>query len=84
MELPGIEPASKIGVTCGNAEFDYANRRNRRPCRLPDHYHSTAHDQVHEPHHGHRALDYRFYDGGRHEILNEGERIVSSGRSGTG
>lgn len=22
-------------------------------------------------HHGHRALDYRFYKGGRHEILNE-------------
>ena len=24
--------------------------------------------------HGHRALDYRFYDGGRHEILNEAEK----------
>ena len=24
--------------------------------------------------HGHRALDYRFYAGGRHEILNEAEK----------
>jgi alpha-beta hydrolase superfamily lysophospholipase len=23
---------------------------------------------------GHRALDYRFYSGGRHEILNEAEK----------
>src|SRR5271166_3727643 len=27
VELPGIEPATKNGVTCGNAEFDYAKRR---------------------------------------------------------
>jgi alpha-beta hydrolase superfamily lysophospholipase len=24
--------------------------------------------------HGHRALEYRFYDGGRHEIFNEAEK----------
>ena len=24
--------------------------------------------------HGHRAIEYRFHDGGRHEILNEAEK----------
>src|ERR1700757_1886033 len=27
MELPGIEPAPKITVSCANAEFDYAKQR---------------------------------------------------------
>jgi hypothetical protein len=27
VELPGIEPAPKIAVSCGNTEFDYAKRR---------------------------------------------------------
>jgi hypothetical protein len=27
VELPGIEPATKIGFTCANAEFDYAKAR---------------------------------------------------------
>jgi hypothetical protein len=26
-ELPGIEPAPKMGLTCGNVGFDYAKRR---------------------------------------------------------
>ena len=26
VELPGIEPAPKIVVNCGNVEFDYAKR----------------------------------------------------------
>jgi alpha-beta hydrolase superfamily lysophospholipase len=26
--------------------------------------------------HGHRALAYRFYDGGRHEIFNEAEKDI--------
>jgi hypothetical protein len=27
VELPGIEPAAKSGVTCGNAQFDDAKQR---------------------------------------------------------
>jgi hypothetical protein len=27
VELPGIEPAAKIGVTCGNTELDDAKQR---------------------------------------------------------
>ena len=27
VELPGIEPAPKMAVSCGNVEFDYAKRR---------------------------------------------------------
>ena len=27
VELPGIEPATKIPLTCGNIEFKYAKRR---------------------------------------------------------
>jgi hypothetical protein len=27
VELPEIEPAPKIGVSCGNAEFKHAKRR---------------------------------------------------------
>ena len=27
VELPGIEPAPKMVVTCGNAQFDYAKVR---------------------------------------------------------
>jgi len=27
VELPGIEPAALIAVTCNNAEFEYAKRR---------------------------------------------------------
>jgi hypothetical protein len=27
VELPGIEPAPKIVVSCGNVEFDYAKPR---------------------------------------------------------
>ena len=27
VELPGIEPAPEIAMTCGNAEHDYARRR---------------------------------------------------------
>jgi len=27
VELPGIEPASKIALTCGNAVTEYAKRR---------------------------------------------------------
>ena len=34
--------------------------------------------------HGHRALDYRFYAGGRNEILNGARRSVCTATSGTG
>jgi hypothetical protein len=27
VELPGIEPAAEIVLTCGNAELDYAKQR---------------------------------------------------------
>lgn len=27
VELPGIEPGPKIGLTCGNAQFEYSKRR---------------------------------------------------------
>ena len=27
VELPGIEATTKITLTCGNAEFEYAKRR---------------------------------------------------------
>jgi hypothetical protein len=27
VELPGIEPATEIALTCGNTEFDDAKRR---------------------------------------------------------
>lgn len=27
VELPGIEPAAEMVLTCGNAEFEYAKRR---------------------------------------------------------
>ncbi len=27
VELPGIEPATEMALTCGNAEFQYARQR---------------------------------------------------------
>jgi hypothetical protein len=38
VELPGIEPAAKIGVTCGNADSDDAKQREndaKRPADTP-------------------------------------------------
>jgi hypothetical protein len=29
VELPGIEPDAKMMLTCGNAEVDYAKRREK-------------------------------------------------------
>ena len=38
VELPGIEPVTKIALSCGNAELEYAKRREstRNDLRIRD------------------------------------------------
>jgi hypothetical protein len=33
VELPGIEPATEIALTCESARFQYAKRRENKACR---------------------------------------------------